>query len=89
MVVLVRGCCYGGHGISCCYLVLLRHISSSKAGFVQCFERRDQFRRSVFFWGAIFSNDLISVGVVTNKTQTYKTNLDQFRFLCSLVARVV
>ena len=47
IVVLVRGC-NGGHG-SCCNLVLFGHISSSKAGFVQCFERREQFRRSVFF----------------------------------------
>ena len=50
IVVLVRGCCYSGHGSSnCYYLVFLGHISSSKAGFVQCFERREQFRRSVFF----------------------------------------
>ena len=50
IVVLVHGCCYGGHGGSSCgYLVLLGHISSSKAGFVQCFERCQQFRRSVFF----------------------------------------
>ena len=47
IVVLVRGC-YGGHG-SCCNLVLLGHISSSKTCFVQCFERREQFRRSVLF----------------------------------------
>ena len=32
IVMLVHGCCYGGHGSNCCYLVLLEHISSSKAG---------------------------------------------------------
>ena len=48
IVVFVRGCYYGGHG-NFCYLVLLGHISSSKAGFVQCVERREQFHRSVFF----------------------------------------
>ena len=48
IVVLFRGCYYDDHG-SCCYLVLLGYISPSKAGFVQCFERREQVRRSVFF----------------------------------------
>ena len=54
IVVLVRGCYsdYSDHG-SCCYLALLGHILSSKAGFVQCFERREQFRRSVFFRGQL------------------------------------
>ena len=31
--------------------VHLGHIWFSEAGFVQCFERREQFRRSVFFCG--------------------------------------
>ena len=61
IVVLVGGC-YGGHSIRCCYLVLLGRISSSKAGFVQCFERRGQFRRSVFFVGPPTEMASLSVG---------------------------
>ena len=36
----------------------LGHISSSRA----CFERREQFRRSVFFFVTTYINNLISVG---------------------------
>ena len=43
------------------YLALLGHISSSKAGFVQCLERREEFRRSAFFL-ATYRNGPISVG---------------------------
>ena len=60
LVVLVRGY-YGDHG-NCCYFVLLGQISSSKAGFVQYFERREQFRRSVFFFVATYKNGLVFVG---------------------------
>ena len=69
IVVLVRRCCYGGHGSSCSCLALFGHISSSKAGFVRCFERREQFRRSCVFSVATYRNDLISVG-------GHKKNLD-------------
>ena len=55
-VVLVRGC-YSDYG-SCCYFVLLGHISSSKAGFVQCFERREQYTVGLCFFVATYKTFL-------------------------------
>ena len=40
----------------------LGHISSSEAGFVQCFERREQFLRRSLFFVATYRKGLISVG---------------------------
>ena len=54
------------------YEAHLGHISSSEAGFVQCFERRGQFRRSVFFFVATYRNDLISVGGHKKNTDLQK-----------------
>ena len=83
IVVLVRGCCYRHHG-SCCYLIHLGHVSSSNnTGFVQqCFERREQFRRSVFvLWPP---TEMTSFPQVATKiSQTYNFFLGHFRFFCS------
>ena len=55
------------------------HISSSKAGFVLRFERREQFRRSVFFFVGTYREMASFPSVVTKKAQTYQNSREHFR----------
>ena len=53
-----------------------------KGGFVQCFERREQFRRSVFvLWPPTEMTHFRRWP--QKKTQTYKKYLEHFRSFCS------
>ena len=57
----------------------LGHIWSSEAGFVQCFERREQFfRRSVFFCGHLPPAEMTSFCIKNTDPQKKKWNISVF-----------
>ena len=62
--------------------VHLGHIWFSEAGFVQCFERREQFRRSVFFCGHLPPAEMASFFI--KNTDLQKKQMEHIRFFAPI-----